>query len=237
MGYLPLFLEVTGKSCLVLGGGAVAERKIMALLKAQATVTVISPSLTPRLRALASDHALHHLARRYEPGDLRGHLLVYAALSDSAVARMAAEEARALGIPINIADMNELCTFIAPAVAQRGRLQIAISTGGASPGLAKLLREEFEAGHGPEYGLLVEILGAARDYLRRCEPAAGKRRCVNQALAASALHDCLKRRDFDAADRLLMSAMGAGLTQLGFDRARLVSCPAELAATVAAVTR
>ncbi|MGH9344033.1 MAG: precorrin-2 dehydrogenase/sirohydrochlorin ferrochelatase family protein [Terriglobia bacterium] len=237
MGYLPLFLEMTGKPCLVLGGGAVAERKVLALLEAHAAVTVVSPSLTLRLRALADGHALRHLARRYERGDLHGHVLVYAALGDIAAARMAADEARTLGIPINVADVNELCTFITPSVAHRGRLQIAISTGGASPSLAKLLREEFEARHGPEYTVLLEILAAAREYLRNHEPDTGERQRINQALAASALADCLKRRDFDAAEHLLMSAIGADLAQLGFDRAHLVRGLVEVAATGEAETR
>jgi precorrin-2 dehydrogenase/sirohydrochlorin ferrochelatase len=224
MGYIPIFLDVAEKPCLVLGGGQTAELRVAALRKAQAAITVISPNLTPRLTELAENGAFRYIRRNYIDGDVKGFVLTYAAGIDFKLARLAAQEAGRLGVPINVTDVHELCSFIVPALAQRGRLQVAISTGGGSPALAKLLREEFEASHGPEYGALLEILAAARHYLRVHLPDRGERESLNIALARSPLRDYLHQHDFDATDRLLRAHIGAGLTELGLDAAHLNAC-------------
>ncbi|MGH7933436.1 MAG: precorrin-2 dehydrogenase/sirohydrochlorin ferrochelatase family protein [Candidatus Binataceae bacterium] len=225
MGYLPLFLDVTGKPCLVIGGGEIAERKIAALRDAGATVTVVSPEVNARLRALAVNGAIHHIERRYANGDVRGCVLVYVATSDGEANREAAAEAQALGVPVNVADVPDLCSFIAPAVVRRGLLQLAVSTGGASPALAKLLRAELAAAYGPEYEPLLEILAAARRYLARHEPVAAARARILSALVASGLRDCLGQRNFAAVDEMLREHLGAGMTELGCDPARMDTAP------------
>src|SRR5258708_25555180 len=145
MGYIPIFLDVTGRQCFVVGGGEVAVRKVEALLEAGALVTVVSPSLSPPVEAIVASGLVTHIARTYERGDIRGCVLVYAATDDPKLQRELAAEARALGIPVNVVDVPELCTFIAPAVVKRGALQIAISTGGPSPAFAARLRHAVAA--------------------------------------------------------------------------------------------
>ena len=219
MGYLPLFLDVTGRPCVVIGGGAVAERKIRGLEDAQAMITVISPAITAAIARLVDCGRVRHIRRRYRNGDLRGATLVFVATGDEVASRLAAQEAARLGIPANVADMPELCTFIAPSVVKRGDLRIAISTCGASPAMARMLRERIEAEIGPEYGPLLEVMRAARDFLRVNEPDGGRRARILTALAASRLREFLEAGDFNAADGIVESLVGVNMASLGI-RAR-----------------
>src|SRR5882757_304575 len=114
MGYLPIFLDVTGRKCIVVGGGEVATRKVEALLEADARVTVVSPGLSGRLDAMRKDRAIEHIARPYRRGDIAGSVLVYAAAGDSTLNQDLADEARELDILLNVADVPELCDFIVP---------------------------------------------------------------------------------------------------------------------------
>src|ERR1700676_1071340 len=194
MGYIPIFLDVAGRECMVVGGGEVAARKVESILEAGARVTVISPRLSPPMAAIVACGQVTHLARNYQPGDIRGCVLVYAATDDPKLHRELAAEARALGIPLNVVDVPELCTFIAPAVVKRGALQIAISTGGASPAFAARLRRNLEDQFGDEYARTLEVLRAARRRLHACEidPAVRMRRLKD--LANSALPDAIASR-------------------------------------------
>ena len=146
---------------------------------------------------------------------------MYAATDDPKLHRELAAEARALGIPVNVVDVPELCTFIAPAVVKRGALQIAISTGGASPAFAARLRRNLEDQFGDEYARTLEVLRAARRLLHASEidPAVRMRRLKD--LANSALPDAIAARDGDAIDRILATHLGDGvsLAALGFGRA------------------
>jgi precorrin-2 dehydrogenase len=222
MGYLPIFVGVGGRPCLVAGGGEVAARRAVELLDAGAAVTVVSPQLGPALAALARAGRITHLARVYHHGDLRGFALVYAATGDAEVHRELAAEARELGIPLNVTDAPELCSFIAPAVVRRGALQIAISTGGASPATAARLRRELETQFGAEYAATLEVLRAARHRLRRCEPDPAARATRLRALAESDLARLLRIGDFEAVDALVTRHAGAGLAALGLVASELL---------------
>jgi len=219
MGYIPIFLDVTGRQCVVVGGGEVAARKVEPLLEAGARVTVVSPRLTPPMEAIVARGGVTHIARNYAHGDIRGCALVYAATDDPKLHRELAAEARALGIPINVVDVPELCTFIAPAVVKRGALQIAISTAGASPAFAARLRRELEDQFGAEYALTLEVLRAARRMLHADEIDPAERMRRLSGLANSALPDAIALGDVDAIERILATHLGAGvgLTRLGID--------------------
>jgi len=223
MGYIPIFLDVTGRECVVVGGGEVAARKVESLLEAGAHVTVVSPRLSRSMQAIVARGPVSHIARDYVPGDIRGCVLVYAATSDPKLHRELAAEARVLGIPINVIDVPELCTFIAPAVVNRGALQIAISTAGASPAFAARLRRELEQQFGTEYALALEVLRAARRRLHADEidPADRMRRLKD--LANSALPKAIAVGDVAAIERLLATHLGdgVGLVRLGIDSAAL----------------
>ncbi|MGC2491600.1 precorrin-2 dehydrogenase/sirohydrochlorin ferrochelatase family protein, partial [Candidatus Binatus sp.] len=185
-------------------------------------VTVVSPSLSPALKALVARRLVTHIAREYQRGDIRGCVLVYAATDDPKLHRELAAEARALGIPINVVDIPELCTFISPAVVKRGELQIAISTGGASPAFAARLRQALEDQFGAEYALTLEVLRAARRRLHaeEIDPADLMRRL--KELADSALPDAIASGDDAAIERILVSYLGdgVGLAALGLALAK-----------------
>lgn len=215
MAYVPIFLEVTGRRCVVVGGGEVAARKVQNLIEAGAVVTVVSPSLIEELRALARDRRIHHINRGYKMGDMADATLVYAASDDSGLHRRLHDEARDRGIPINVADAPELCTFIAPAVVARGSLKIAISTEGASPAMARRIRERLERLFGPEYGLTLEVLRAARSHLKTNEPDIRIRARKLSALAAARIPEYLRKGDFDSVDEILRHEIGVGLDATG----------------------
>jgi precorrin-2 dehydrogenase / sirohydrochlorin ferrochelatase len=220
MGYLPIFLDVIGHPCIVVGGGRVAGRKARSLIDAGANVTVVSPAISAALGAMVEGGEVRHIGRAYVRGDLRGFTLAYVATGDHMVACEVAAEARELGIPVNVADMPQLCSFIAPSVVRRGDLQIAISTGGSSPAIAAMLRNELEAHFGPEHGLLIEVMKAVRRRLRECEPNGDARARALIALASSELRGQLKEHDYAAADELLFSHLGVRMAELGIDPLR-----------------
>ena len=228
MGYIPVFLDVTGRECVVVGGGEVAARKVASLLGAGAHVTVVSPRLSPPLQKIVASRLVTHIARGYQPGDIRGCILAYAATGDPKLHRELGAEARALGIPINVVDDPELCTFIAPAVVKRGALQIAISTAGASPAFAARLRRSLEHQFGKEYALTLEVLRAARHWLHAGEidPADRMRRLMD--LANSALPAAIAVGDVSEVEQILAANLGdgVGLAVLGIDPAGLGTQPA-----------
>jgi precorrin-2 dehydrogenase/sirohydrochlorin ferrochelatase len=167
MDYYPVFLDLRGRPCLVIGGGEVAERKAGALLEAHAQVTVISPECTEELRALAGAGKVRWLERRYRAGDLAGVFLAVAATDDTRVNQAVAGEAQAQGTLLNVVDVPRLCTFIAPSLIRRGPVVLAISTGGLSPALAKKIRIELEASQALRYADMVDLVAEARAELRR----------------------------------------------------------------------
>ncbi|HVH69530.1 MAG TPA: bifunctional precorrin-2 dehydrogenase/sirohydrochlorin ferrochelatase [Candidatus Dormibacteraeota bacterium] len=157
-----MFLKVAGRRCLIAGAGGVAEAKIAALLDAEAAIRVVAPEATPQVQSWAAAGQLEWLARRCEPSDLDGMFLVIAATSDPELQQNISAEARARGVLCNVVDVPGLCDFYYPAVAQRGALQIAVSTSGQSPALAQRLRKELEEQFGPEYEAWLEQLGEER---------------------------------------------------------------------------
>src|SRR5271163_2232430 len=221
MGYLPIFIDVSGRPCLVVGGGEVAARKVEALAEAGARVTVVSPRLSSLMETLIVRGLAVHVAREYRRGDIHGCVLAYAATDDPGLHRELAAEARALGIPLNVVDVPELCTFIVPAVVKRGALQIAISTAGASPAFAARLRHELEDQFGPEYALTLDVLRAARQrwHAGEIDPVERMRRL--KELANSALPEAIAAGDVAAIERILATHLGdgVGLAVLGLARA------------------
>ena len=161
--------------CVVVGGGNVAERKVRSLLETQATVRVISPRLTERLRQLVEEGLIQHVPRPYRMGDLEGVFLTIAATDDRTTNRAVSEEAESRQSLVNVVDDPELCNFTIPAVVRRGALAVSISTEGQSPALAAHIREQLESLIGPEYTTFTEILGSLRDYVVQTCPAEHRR--------------------------------------------------------------
>jgi precorrin-2 dehydrogenase/sirohydrochlorin ferrochelatase len=206
--WYPVYLDLRSRPCVVIGGGELAERKLEGLLAAGARVTVVAPSVGSRVTALAATHEVVHHARSYRSTDLAGVALAFAATDDEALhARIAADAAEA-GVPLNVVDRPRLCTFIAPAIVRRGTVSVAVSTGGASPALARHLRQELERLLGSEWGLAAEILGRLRSRLTEAVPDAAARARLFSSLAGPALLDALRARDSARVDRLLAAAAG-----------------------------
>jgi len=185
MGWYPITLELGDRRCLVIGGGAVAQRKVEGLLAAQAIVTVISPTLTRQLASLATARRIVYLRRRYRAGDLRGFAIAFAATGDVKVNAAVAREGRRRGVWVNAADDPAHCHFILPSVLRRGPVTVAVATGGATPALARVLRERLERHIGQEYGPLAEIMADVRRELRsrgHSADAARWRRAVDAPL-------------------------------------------------------
>ena len=153
--------------CVIVGGGAVAERKAHDLIAGGAQPLVISPALTEGLSALAGEGRIMRRARRYEEGDLRGAFLAIAATDNAAVNAAVANEGAALGILVNVADAPEVGNFHTVAAVRRGDLLLTVSTGGASPALAARIRAELAAGYGDGYGALIALLRRLREGLAR----------------------------------------------------------------------
>lgn len=162
----PVNLQLQGRRCVVIGGGAVAERKVEALVKANACVTVVAPEVTQGLAQLSEQGAVEWIHKGYQQGDLAGYFLAICATNCSDINAAAAEEARALGTLVNVVDAPKLCDFTLPSHIARGDLLITVSTGGKSPALTKRLRAELECLYGPEYGYFLEIIGRAREQVR-----------------------------------------------------------------------
>ena len=139
-----MVLEVSGRACVVIGGGEVAERKVESLLAAGGAVTVVSPDVTRRLESLIDTGGIRHVPRRYRRGDLAGAALAFVATGDPDVAAAVAREGRRRGVWVNAADDPEHCDFFLPSVLRRGPLLVAVATGGASPALARAVRERIE---------------------------------------------------------------------------------------------
>jgi len=166
MSYFPIYLEMTGRRCLVIGGGAVAERKVASLLEAGAAVTVISPDITETITRWSKEQSVGFIGRRYQAGDLAEFELAFVATDDPAVSALVFTEGRRLGVWVNTADDPAHCDFILPSVLRRGDLTVAVSSGGKSPALARTIREELELYFTDEYALLANLAAEAREELR-----------------------------------------------------------------------
>ena len=161
MKYYPVYLDIAGKSCLVVGGGRVGTRKALGLARANARVTVVSPEFSRRLETDCPENI--RLERRgFDPVDLDGVSLVFAATDSMALNARIRDAARQAGILCNAADGADKGDFILPSVVNQGDLTLAISTGGASPALAKRLRRELESRFGPEYGTMLTLMANLR---------------------------------------------------------------------------
>ena len=184
----PIYADLTSRSVLVVGGSLVAARKVRALLERQIRVTVVAPEVCPELQEMMADAGLVIHQRGYRPGDLAEHWLVIAATDDSELNQTVFAEAAEARVFCNVVDQPNLCTFHVPAVVRRGLLQIAISTGGASPALAKRIRQELEEQFGLGYGELLEGLLELRNYFRQKYPLdAARRREVLESFLDSAV--------------------------------------------------
>ena len=166
MSYFPIVLEMNGRRCLVVGGGAVAERKTASLLEAGAEVTVISPEVTAAISGWSKNNSIQLKVRPYQTGDLAGYQLVFVATDDTGVNDRVYQEGKRCGVWVNAADDPAHCDFILPSVLRRGDLTVAVSTGGASPAATRAIREELEAHLTEDFAQLVQVAAEVRRELK-----------------------------------------------------------------------
>jgi precorrin-2 dehydrogenase/sirohydrochlorin ferrochelatase len=191
MRYYPIFANLENRIVAVVGGGEVAERKILSLINCGANVVVISPEVTPVIAGLVRARQIHHLSRCFRTGDLEGASLVIAATSDSGVNRQVAREAGNLSLFVNDAQSPENSTFIVPSVVSKKDLQIAISTSGQSPALARRIRLKLERDFGPEFDRFIDILSQVRRQLHKLSVPEESRASILNRLAESDILDLL----------------------------------------------
>ncbi len=191
MGYLPLFLNLEGSCCLIVGGGNVALRKARTLLEAGARVLVISPQFDAGFGPLAHDYPqqLAIESRPYESPDLSGFQLIFAATDQEAVNARVSAEARRAGVWVNVADDPARCTALAGAVLQRGSLQIAVSTGGECPALAAAIRDELSEAYSEWTGVYAAALGHVRHALNASCADSKKRTAILRHLAGQGIRE------------------------------------------------
>jgi precorrin-2 dehydrogenase/sirohydrochlorin ferrochelatase len=173
--YYPVFLDIAGKKCIIVGGGKVAERKCLPILAAGARVTIISPKITSVLEKQREKGMLRHIGRNYRTGDIRSAFVVIVATDSEEINRKVVSDARAEGVLLNVVDNPSLCNFIVPSVLRRGALTIAVSTGGVSPAMARTIRKRLEGLYGTDFSkylsflkdIRIEVMEEIQDKRRR----------------------------------------------------------------------
>ena len=194
--YYPLFLDLRGVQVVVVGGGAVACRKVQAFLQSAARVTVIAPAVDEGLRILAEKGIISIRSEPFTESHLDGFRLVVAATNDPVINQRVSKEAVRQGIPVNVVDYPELSSFIVPSMMRRGTLTIAVSTGGKAPALSRRLREYLEGIVGTEYEQYVELLGELRAKVKEKHPDdPDRRREIFEKLTDGRLLELLRSGD------------------------------------------
>ena len=211
MKVYPVFLNIDGKPCLVVGGGAIGERKVEDLLLAGAQVTLVSREVTPVLAAMAAQGLITYRREDFTPDHLNGMVLAIAATNDLNTNQSVSIAAQARGLPVNIVDQPALCSFVVPATIRRGDLTLAIGTGGRSPALAKKLRRDLEQVYGPEYGPYLELLGAIREKVLACRRDHPENLDLFTRIVSSPLFHLLNTRDLTGLRTLLTELLDAVL--------------------------
>ena len=165
--YYPVMLDLRERPVIMVGGDRVAAEKVAALVASGARVSAHSPEFCEELLALAEQERVTLIYKSYEPGDLAGAFVVVAVPGDEQQIEAIWRETRERGQPVNIVDVPRYCSFILPSVLRRGQLTVAVSTEGASPALAKRIRQQLEDVFPQAYGAYIDLAALARTYLRQ----------------------------------------------------------------------
>ncbi len=218
MDFLPVFLKLKSRPCLVVGGGEVAARKVALLVQAGAQVTVLAPELNSSLAALAKAGTITYRNGIFSESDVAGSILVIAATDDEAVNRRVSASAQALAIPVNVVDNPALCSFITPSIIDRSPMMVAISTGGSSPVLARQLRARLETLIPAGYGRLAQIVDEFRAKAKALLKDTQARRIFWEKILAGAIPEMIfagqETRAREAIDKALQHESGSA-PQLG----------------------
>jgi siroheme synthase-like protein len=209
MRYYPVFLDLTDKLSIIVGGGTIAEGKVTGLLEADAKIVIIAPEVTPVLRALAESGKVAWEQRAYRDGDLEGASIAISATDDPQVNHQVWDEANRRGILVNVVDDVPYCNFIAPAIVRRGDITIAISTNGKMPALAAHMRREMDKSFGNEYLQLLEMTSPMRVELgAKHLPYTIRQKLWRKLFDETELIDLVRKGDEETARKLAREVLG-----------------------------
>lgn len=204
MDYLPIFIDVKGKKCLVVGGGEVGFRKASLLAQAGASITVVAPELAPAFAGIAG---VKHIAERFNPTHLGEHILIIAATNEEATNESVSKAAKLRHIPVNVVDNPALCTFIVPSILDRSPIVVAFSSGGASPVLIRMLRGKLETMIPHAYSELAKFSARFRAIVKTRITNPAKRRIFWEDVFEGLIAEKILGGDAAAAESLLLEKM------------------------------
>ncbi len=208
--YYPIFIDVENHDVVIVGGGVVCARKAEAMMKYGARVTVVAPEVTREIASWGDAGRLTVKRKVYDPSDLQNASLVIASTDDQSVNERVAADCRGRKIPVNVVDVTPLCEFIVPAIVQQGSIQVAVSTGGKSPALARTLKEDLQKFIGPEYAEINDLLGSLRENAKAVLPTDSDRKRFFDGILArgilAMLRDGKRRQAYEEIARACRAA-------------------------------
>ena len=190
--YYPIYIDIEDREVLIVGGGNVCARKAETMIRYGARVTIVSPEITDEIAGWENDKALVVRRKLYDEADLNGASIVIASTDDRCINARVARDCRRRKVPVNVVDVTHLCEFIVPAIIEKGSVQIAVSTGGKSPALARTLKEELQQTIGPEYAEVNDLLGTLRKSAKRVLPTDTDRKRFFDGIIADGILDMLR---------------------------------------------
>jgi siroheme synthase-like protein len=210
--YYPIYIDIEDRDVVIIGGGNVCARKAETMMKYGARVTIVSPEFTDEIEEWARDGKLTVKRKRYEESDVAGANIVIASTDDQRVNEQIAADCRRLRIPVNVVDVTPLCEFIVPAIVEKGSVQIAVSTGGKSPALARTLKEDLQRLVGPEYAEVNDLLGTLRDDAKRVLPTDVDRKQFFDGIIVRGILEMLREgRRAEAREAIVTACNEAGV--------------------------
>jgi precorrin-2 dehydrogenase / sirohydrochlorin ferrochelatase len=211
MNYYPIYLDITSRRCIVVGGGDVAERKVRRLIECGAHVVIIGKAVTPELEVMIREGRIDQIHDDYDEVYIHDAFLVIGATDRDEVNARISADARKRGIMINIVDDPDRCDFILPSLFQQGDLSIAISTGGKSPALAKKIREDMEGIYGPEYLTLLNVLGKLRERIMIRGRSSGENKQMFEFIVKSDILQYIKEKKWDHVKKIIHDTTGENI--------------------------
>ncbi|HSP35032.1 MAG TPA: bifunctional precorrin-2 dehydrogenase/sirohydrochlorin ferrochelatase [Thermoanaerobaculia bacterium] len=210
--YYPIYLDIEGRNVVIIGGGNVCARKAETMMNYGARVTVVSPEFTGEIEKWAAEGCLQTRRKRYEESDLDDANIVIASTDDERVNTQIATDCRRRRIPVNVVDVTPLCEFIVPAIIEKGSIQIAVSTGGRSPAVARTLKEDLQRAIGPEYDEVNRVLGSLREAAKKTLPTDIDRKRFFDGIIAKGILELLRNgRRRDAYETIARACDAAGV--------------------------
>ena len=224
--YYPIYIDIEDREVLIVGGGAVCTRKAETMMRYGARVTIVSPEITDEIAAWEREGVLAVRYKKYSEADLDGASMVIASTDDPCVNARVARDCRRRRVPVNVVDVTHLCEFIVPAIVEKGSIQIAVSTGGKSPAVARTLKEDLQRTIGPEYAELNDLLGTLRKSAKSVLPTDVDRKRFFDGIIAAGVLDRLRQGRRREAFETIARACEADGVEVSDELLSLLAAPA-----------